>query len=208
MAVTKFYITRQDTDEAYELSATTEVSISRPLIATNRRVESGKSLTDNSYLENATVNFTGIITNIKNTSGSGDTDQFIKEIEGLRSEVPPVLVDVFAENQSVLNCQITTFDISKTSSEGVGGWRVNFTFKEIQFTNRATVVAVPEPLPALKSDVDTQRTQSNSTLQQGDFEVSRTGTSFLVDSVVDYELDEVNSKPSIKSVIGQTTTGG
>lgn len=194
---TRFYITRQDNGDSYELSSTTEVSISRPLIATSRRVESGKSLTDNSYLENATVSFSGLITNIRNASNVEDTDQFIKEIGDLRAEVPVVLVDVYAENQIVLNCQITTFDIRKTVVEGKGAWNVNLVFKETTFTERASLVVLPEPLPAQKPDVDPQRQQSNNTVQQGDFEVTRTSTA----AAINFLISDTNGAPEISTNI-------
>ena len=65
---TKFYFIRQDNGEAYEMSATTNITITKDMIATKRAVESGKSITDNSYLENAQVSFSGLITNIRNAS--------------------------------------------------------------------------------------------------------------------------------------------
>ena len=163
---TKFYFIRQDNGEAYEMSATTNITITKDMIATERAVESGKSITDNSYLENAQVSFSGLITNIRNASTLLNVDQFINEINELRAEDPRVLVDVYADGQFVENCLIVSFNINKTASEGLGAWKTDFRLQEIEFSERAALVLVPEASVDTKDRVDKMTSKSSNTTQE------------------------------------------
>lgn len=164
--LTKFYFIRQDNGEAYEMSATTNITITKNMIATKRAVESGKSITDNSYLENAEISFSGLITNIRNASSLLNVDQFIEEIDELRAEDPRVLVDVYADGQFVLNCLIINFSINKTASEGLGAWSTDFRLQEVDFAQRATLVSVPEASVDTKDRVDKMQSKSGNTVQE------------------------------------------
>lgn len=191
-ARTSFYfIVRDGSLNAYELSATTDIRIRKPQTVTNRRVESGKSIADNAYMENTTIDFDGIITNIKNKSNVVDTDQFIAEVNQIRED--KILVDVVAENQVFPRCLIPTFELSKSHVEGKGGWKVNISFQQVQFTNRASLVEVPEPRPAEKPDVDGTTKQSNNTVQTVDREVTRTLTGDGLNLIVEDNIPVIKS---------------
>jgi|GEM_PF-5813370 len=167
-AKTKFYFIRQDNDAAYELSATTKVSISKKLNATKRAVESGKSLTDNVYLENTEVSFSGLITNINNKSSLTDVNVFLDEIDELRASDPPVLIDFYADGRFVPNCVITDLSIDKSSQEGLGAWLTTFKLTEITFAERAAVVKQLEPKPANKDEVSPKTSTSSNTVMEVD----------------------------------------
>ena len=196
---TKFYFIRQDNGEAYEMSATTNVTISRNMIATKRAVESGKSITDNSYLENAEVSFSGLITNIRNSSNLLNVDQFINEINELREEDPRVLVDVYADGQFVLNCLIISFNINKTSSEGLGAWSTDFRLQEIEFAERASLVTIPAASAATKDRVDKMVKKSSNTTQELEPLEDVTETIGLSTGSATFSL--VNGNPTIETPV-------
>lgn len=166
MANTKFYFIRKDNEDSYELSSTTNVRVSQPAIASKKPTEAGKSLTDNYYLDNKTVTFNGVITNINNSSSVEDTQQWLYEIESLRAEVPPVLLDVYADNVFVSNCLIVTLDIDKSKQQGLGGWMVNIVLQEVDFTERAKLIEIPEPLESQEDNVDPKKKKSSNTTKE------------------------------------------
>lgn len=171
-ARTSFYFIRTDNLDAYELSATTDISVSKQQTVTSRRVESGKSVADNAYTENTIISFDGIITNIKNKSNVVNTDQFINEVDQIIED--KILIDVVSENQVYPKCLINNFELKKSHVEGKGGWKVSLSFKQVEFTNRAKLVEVPEAQPNLKPDVDPTSKTSNNTVQSEDKEVYET----------------------------------
>lgn len=165
-ANTKFYFIRKDNDDAYELSATTNISIDQDMISTDRPVESGKEITDNSYLKNKVVRFDGIITNVKNTSNVESTEEFLNEIAELRSASPRVLIDVVADGEFANNCLIERFSLNKDAAIGSGAWQVSMTMKEIEFSERARLVEQPEAKTAQKSTVDSTKQKSQNTKKE------------------------------------------
>ena len=200
---TKFYFIRQDNGEAYEMSATTNITITKDMIATRRAVESGKSITDNSYLENAQVSFSGLITNIRNSSTLLNVDQFINEINELRAEDPRVLVDVYADGQFILNCLIISFNLNKTSSEGLGAWKTDFRLQEVEYTERAALVTVPEASVDTKDKVGKMQSRSSNTVQELE-EVTETVGASTVGGL----LGLVNGKPSISTKVESGGSNG
>lgn len=200
---TRFYFIRQDNGEAYEMNSTTDVNISKDMIVTRRAVESGKSISDNSYLENAVVTFSGLITNIRNASTLINTDQFINEINDLRSQDPRVLVDVYADGQFVLNCLITNFSMNKTVNEGKGAWKTEFTLKEVEFAERAALVFIPEASQSTKNRVDKMSSKSSNTVKELP-EVTPTFGLRGISSVIEV----FDGKPIIKTNVGQEVSGG
>lgn len=162
----KFYFIRQDTSEAFELSATTDITITSELIATERNVETGKEITDNSYLKNQVVTFSGIITNVRNTTNLLDVDTFLDQLQSLRKSSPRVLVDVFADNRVVTNCLITSLSTSKSPVIGLGAWQVNLTMKEVTFSERARLVEIPEAKIEQKDLVDPTSQRSQNTTKE------------------------------------------
>jgi len=171
-AKTKFYFTRKDNSDTYELSSTTACRVSESARITNRRVEDGKSLSDNYYLENRVVTFDGIITDIRNNSSVEGTEKFLNELRELRGLDIPALLDVQANNQFIPNCLIQTLDISTDPKTGVYAWKVNMVLKEVTFAERASLVEVAEPKESRKDEVSGTRDRSTNTVQE--VEVSTT----------------------------------
>lgn len=190
--LTQFYFIRKDTDEAYEMNATTNITITKDAIATERAVESGKAITDNIYLKNAEVSFSGLITSINNKSNLTDVNQFLDEIDELRASDSP-LVDVYADGRFVPDCVIVSLSINKSASEGLGAWLTEFRLQQITFTERARLVEIPEAAPAQKNTVDPSKTKSGNTVQE--VEVSTTiGAGLLYP-------DLVNNVPTINTPV-------
>lgn len=183
-AQTKFYISRQDNGDTYELSATQKCSISESARITDRRVESGKTLSDNYYLMNRVITFNGVITNIRNNSSVEDITKWLKEIRDLRKEDPPVMIDVQANDQFIPNCLIEDLDIDTDHITGVGAWKVNMRIKEVQLAEKALLTEIPEPKETRKDDVSSTKSKSTNTTQ--DREVTETifsSTPFTVDNI-------------------------
>lgn len=190
--LTQFYFIRKDTDEAYEMNATTNISITRDAIATERAVEGGKAITDNIYLKNAEVSFSGLITSINNKSNLTDVNQFLDEIDELRASDSP-LVDVYADGRFIPDCIIVSLNINKSASEGLGAWLTEFRLQQITFTERARLVEIPEAAPAQKDAVDARASKSGNTVQE--VEVSTTvGAGLLFP-------DFVNNIPTINTPV-------
>ena len=176
MANTKFYLIRKDTDESYELSATTDIRVTQDLVATTRTVESGKEITDNSYIKNKVVTFDGVITNVRNSSNLESTDKFLAEIAELRKSSPRVLVDVIADNETAVDCLITTFDLDKNSTLGLGAWNVTMVMQEVDYTTRARLTEQPEPFEDKKNTLNKTSSKSQNTTKEVEQPIAQTLT--------------------------------
>ncbi len=160
-----FYFTDQE-GNFYELSSTTQVSVTEPARATSSPVESGKSITDNFVIEPRVISFTGIITNIKvigqDPSRRKDVDQWIEDIRQLR--LSKQLLNVHVDSLNIIpNCLMVTFDLNKDKSHGLSGWGCSFRMKEILISDRARLVEIPEPKPSVKNDVTSKKNSGNQT---------------------------------------------
>lgn len=163
---TRFYIVRQDTDEAYELSSTQNCTISEPAQVTNRRVESGKSLADNYYIDNRTVTFNGVITSIRNSSTVVDVKQWVDEIRELRRKDVPVLIDVYAKEELIPNCLIQNITLDVDNKIGDSGWSVYMVMKEVSVSERAKLVEIPEPKEDKKDSVEGKTSTSSNPTEE------------------------------------------
>lgn len=186
-----------NTTRIYELSCTTNISIRSPAKVTSSPVEDGSSIVDNYYLDNKVGTFTGIITNIRLFSGiipeiknlfgigAGNTldqgtvlepDQWIRAITNLRNE--KVLLTLHADTESIPNCLITEFDLDKTKDEGLSGWKCNMTFQEVDISERARIVEIPEPKQEVKDEVAPKSNVSSSSSKDAEEELTRTISNF------------------------------
>lgn len=180
--LTQFYFIRKDNNDAYEMNATTNITITKDAIATERAVESGKAITDNIYLKNAEVSFSGLITSINNKSNLTDVNKFLDEIDELRASDSP-LVDVYADGRFVPDCVIVSLTINKSASEGLGAWVTDFRLQQITFTERARLVEVPEAAAAQSNETAKKVSRSGNTVQE--VPVSTTfGASLLVPDLI------------------------
>lgn len=160
-----FYFTTPDNRE-YELSCTTNVTVNQPAVITKSPVESGKSIIDNYYLDNTTISFSGVITNVtvmgQDANRKRDVDTWISDIETIRRS-KDLLVVHYDTNKIVTNCVITRFDISKTKDQGKSGWQCTLVFQEVDISERARLTTVPEAKKEVKDATDPKsKTSSNN----------------------------------------------
>lgn len=160
-----FYFTDQE-GNFYELSSTTDITVSEPARATTSPVESGKSITDNFVIEPRVVTFTGVITNIKvigqDESRRKDVDQWIEDIRQLR--VSKQLLNVHVDSLNIIpNCLMVSFDITKNKSHGLSGWGCSFRMQEILISDRARIVEIPKPKESVSDDLAGKKNSGNQT---------------------------------------------
>ncbi len=176
-----FYFTDQE-DNFYELSSTTDITVSEPARATTSPVESGKSITDNFVIEPRIISFSGIITNIKvigqDDSRRKDVDQWIEDIRQLR--LSKQLLNVHVDSLNIIpNCLMVSFDINKNKSHGLSGWGCSFRMQEILISDRARIVEIPEPKESVSDDLSSKKNSGNQTTKEvGEEELTRTITNY------------------------------
>ena len=167
--------------KVYELSCTTDITISSPAVVTKSPVEDGTSIVDNYYIDNKTATFAGVVTDIR-VSGfdvqNTPVYQWIAEIKALRSSKK--LITLFADTEVIPNCVITSFDLSKTVEQGLSGWLCNLSFQEVDISERAKLVAIPTPKPEVKDDVNKKVNGSSTSTKEVDKEVA---TTFGLDAI-------------------------
>ena len=172
--------------KVYELSCTTNISISSPAVVTKSPVEDGTSIIDNYYVDNRTATFSGIITDIR-VSGfdvqNTPVYQWIGEIKSLRNSKK--LITLFADTEVIPNCVITTFDLDKNVEQGLSGWRCNLSFQEVDISERAKLVEIKEPKPEVKDDVTNKVNGSSTSTKQVDNAIATTIGLDLIRSGVD-----------------------
>lgn len=162
--MSKFYFTTPD-DREFELSSTTRVSVKKSAIITKSPVESGKSIIDNYYLDNTIITFSGVITNVtvfgQDEKRVREVSSWIDDIEVIR-RAKDLLTVHYDDLQVVPNCVITQFDIDKTKEQGNSGWSCTLVFQEIDISERARLVAIPEAKQEVKDATDPKsKTSSN-----------------------------------------------
>lgn len=166
--MSNFYFTTPD-DREYELSSTTEVSVKEAAVVTKSPVESGKSLVDNYYLDNKIISFSGLITDVKvmgqDVRRSIFVDRWIDEIRGIRQRKDLLIVH-YDLGQIVRNCVITQFDITKTKEQGNSGWLCNLVFQEVDISERARIVEIPEAKKEVKDETDSKAKTSSNNKEQ------------------------------------------
>lgn len=176
-----FYFTDQE-DNFYELSSTTDITVSEPARATTSPVESGKSITDNFVIEPRIISFSGIITNIKVIGQDDyrrkDVDQWIEDIRQLR--ISKQLLNVHVDSLNIIpNCLMVSFDISKNKSHGLSGWGCSFRMQEILISDRARIVEIPQPKESVSDDLSGKKNSGNQTTKEvGEEELTRTITNY------------------------------
>lgn len=175
-------LTGDGTPLVYELSCTTDISISSPASVTSSPVEDGSSITDNFYLSNRTASFSGIITNIR-VAGMEATEVgvWLQSIKALRES--KVLLTVVADTEVLQNCIITNLNISKTKEQGLSGWKANLSFQEVTISERARLVEIKEPKPAEKDQVEGKKSSSSSSVKQVGSEVAGTVTTDVIKGI-------------------------
>ena len=150
----------------YELSCTRDITITSPARVTSSAVEDGSSIVDNFYLDNRTVTFNGVITNIR-LSGSSEVvlvDQWISSIQQLRKSKKRVTVT--SHTEVVPNTIITEFTLTKDKNQGLSGWNCSMTFKEVDISERVRLVEVKEPRVEVKDKTESKANGSSSSTKQ------------------------------------------
>lgn len=171
-----FYFTTSSGD-VYELSSTSRIQVREPAVVTRSPVESGKSIVDNYYLDNRVITFDGIITDVKVTtqdqSRTRPVDQWIQEIRQLRLNKERVTVHVHSL-ELIPNCVITGFDIDKDRTQGLTGWSCTLSFQEVEISERARLVDIPEAQQQVKDVTDPKAKGSSSSTKEVPDELATT----------------------------------
>jgi hypothetical protein len=173
-----FYI--KDGNDVFELSATTDVTITYTGAPTRFKVEDGSTVSDHYVVDNATCSFDGVITDIVSLNNP-DTVKTSKEyIEGLRRiQLAKRTFTVFADNklQPFDDCVFTQIGIVKSAMEGLSGWRVSLAFEQIRIAERAEASVVnvndvqsgDKDLLSGKTDTGTQTTENKDIKKENSF---------------------------------------
>lgn len=164
-----FRIQVGDTDgEVYELSVTTNVTVTEESINTKHKVESREVITDNSVVMNREITYNGLITSIRRSDqGAGannfgisaiqrlfdnPTDSNFKDpktyLEGLaqvRRDSEFVTCFLANELTPISNCLIDRFTYVKDQEGGLTTWRVSIKLSETRLTTRAVETSIPAP---------------------------------------------------------------
>lgn len=171
--MSRFYIEYPDPNNSnalkvLSLSSTTSIKISEPANVTSYPVEDGSSVVDNYVVDNRVVTFDGIITNVSITSLAGDqlpTDDWIAEMRNIRSRKQLVTVHVSGVDL-VPNCVVTNFQLNKTKSEGITGWKCSLSMKEVDISERIRVVSVKKPIKEVEDEVAAKQKVAGSSTKE------------------------------------------
>lgn len=147
----KAYILSQE-GEVFALHATTRIRTSYPGKLSQTLVESKKIVSDNYTLHNATVNFEGIITSVRNATNPverKDPQDLIRGLENLRKSKKGFTVYHISESEVLDNCFFEDLTYSQDSKNGVKGKsisvRVSFTACQARFAQAVEIEVVPSP---------------------------------------------------------------
>ena len=148
----------------YELHATTDIKASFQSTVTTYPIETGSDVSDNVVMSPATVSFTGVLTDVKQ-SGSFLSLSFIKD--AITQTLPDVQIPYFdyinelrqrqfakelfyvyisgdnaGEIEDIELAIITDFSINKDTSLGQS-WSVDISLQEVRLASRAQLEAQP-----------------------------------------------------------------
>ncbi len=166
MATFYFYDPTGDAEDVYSLSATTDIKLTCPAQITSSAVEDGSSLADNTFLDPVTATFTGVITSVGKVGAEGTLvpPAWLDAVRQLRRSKKPLTM--VAHTEILQNCLIGNLDLSKTKAEGLSGWKVNISFKEVRLSERARMVYIKEPKTAVKDKTGDKKASSNTPTKQ------------------------------------------
>lgn len=146
-----FYI--QDSIEGIlELTSTATINISESSSLTKHKVEDGFNVSDNITTQNVKINFSGLISDIRSLSlvgidqdpqaqpiGNRGVKKFIDALRRIK-EARSTFNVVYDTRLGVLeNCVLTSLDISKNVSLGLG-YSVDLKFEQIRVSERGNIV--------------------------------------------------------------------
>ncbi len=166
MATFYFYDPTGDAEDVYSLSATTDIKLTYPAKITSSAVEDGSSLADNTFLDPATATFTGVITSVGKVGAEGTLvpPAWLDAVRQLRRSKKPLTM--VAHTELLQNCLIGNLELSKTKEEGLSGWKISISFKEIRLSERARLVYIKEPKTAVKDKTGDKKASSNTPTKQ------------------------------------------
>lgn len=162
---TKFYFTLVDEpSKIYELSCTSNVTISEDAVVSKRATEEGVNVTDHFRMDNATINYSGLISNIRNATTVVDINTFINDIRRLRKDAK--LWDVYANGQLFQKCLIPQFNASTDNKIGDQAWKIDIGFQQVRYVDQAQLTTIPEPKEANKPDVQGKSSGSDNSTKE------------------------------------------
>lgn len=179
--MSQFFIRTQD-DTFYELTVTETITFSQSASPTSHPVESGVTISDHINIENKTVDFSGIISDIKNTNigiisvknnsdglllttgQKGVEDNFI----GLNKlfESGEYFSLYFDDRFTPIEFCIFTSLVFDRDKETGQGYRVQMSFQQIQISERAIEVNEPSFDSSVKNQASKKTNGSNNNTEQ------------------------------------------
>lgn len=182
----QFYLQpSSDPNTTFELSATTSISLSQGASVTSFPVQDGSDASDNVVLSPRTVTFKGILSDVvqsgyvplraskQRTQGSNAqfVEDYIKELQTYIDNKE--LFTVFATDRvdSLRNCVITSFNISKDNNLGNNSWNVDIQLQQVRSATQAEVVFVVDAdfSALLAAKTTSEQTSTDPTCKQKEY---------------------------------------
>ena len=148
----------------YELHATTSINVSFQSTVTEYKVEKGKDVSDNVVVGAATVSFSGILTDVKQSAFTVSNfiqeellqkipdyqipiDEYIEDLRARQANRERFYVYFSGDNtkeglEGIDYAILTSLDLSKTTELG-NSWSIDISMKEVRLASRAQLEAQP-----------------------------------------------------------------
>lgn len=145
-----FYI-NSPTEGIIELTSTTDIKINETSTVSKHPLETGDSIVDNVVVDNITVAFNGVISDIRSIFRSNTFDDgvpaqaFENPVEGVINSLRNIkntkqLFTVHYDRRfaSFRNCVLTSLSLDKNAQTGLG-YNINLSFEQVRITGRADI---------------------------------------------------------------------
>jgi hypothetical protein len=133
-----------------ELTSTTDIRISEAASVSKHPLETGETIVDNVVVENVTVDFSGVISNVRkiaqrtNQSDLAVPNEYEENVEGSikalrRIKEAKELFRVVYDNRFLPfeNCVLTSLSMDRNAQTGLG-YNVSLSFEQVRIVGRAT----------------------------------------------------------------------
>lgn len=167
--MSRYYITRRD-GTIISLDATTELTERFKARTTSHPVASGASITDTVIQDQPQFKLSGIISDVLQPDLSKSN---VAEATGrmIRTIINGEVVVLQGADRAYNVCVLTDVAFSKTSKEGVDGWKANLTLSQITVINSLDFFVTPvggltSEQQAIKDEVEAKRRASATAARQ------------------------------------------
>lgn len=172
-------------DDIYAMDSTTSISRSSPASLSNSLVEDGNYSSDNYVIKPVTINFSGVITDIKLFNAERLVKSPKEYLNGLKkAQLDKTPIKVYYSDIQLPddNCYFTSFNHRQEGDHGrvgeLNSFQVDFTLQKVRFAQGARKVARPS---AAVSSVISQKTKKNAATK----ELSETNNDLRVEGAKD-----------------------